>query len=156
VLVVEDEAQVAEVLRAYHEREGVAVLTTARGADAIERVRSHHPDLVILDLRLPDVPGEFVATEIRRAGPVPLVMLTAKASERDRIRGLELGADDYVTKPFSPGEVVLRVKAVLRRVRGDDGAGAVLSFGDGELVFDDERRRVTVRGSDVVLTATEW
>ncbi len=142
---------------AYLEREGFAVLTTSRGAEAIEVVRTQDPDLVILDLRLPDVPGEFVATEVRRSGPVPLLMLTAKASESDRIRGLELGADDYVTKPFSPAEVVLRVKAVLRRVGGGGGGAAeVFSFGGGEVVFDYDRRRATVRGGEVVLTATEW
>ncbi|MEA2827899.1 MAG: hypothetical protein QOG43_2338 [Actinomycetota bacterium] len=156
MLIVEDEAQVAEVLRAYLEREGFGVLTTDRGAAAIELVRAHDPDLVILDLRLPDVPGEFVATEVRRSGPVPLLMLTAKASERDRIRGLELGADDYVTKPFSPAEVVLRVKAVLRRVRDGGGAASVLAFGGGEVVLDYERRRAMVRGEEVLLTATEW
>ena len=157
VLIVEDEPQVAEILRAYLEREGFAVLTTSRGAEAIEVVRTQDPDLVILDLRLPDVPGEFVATEVRRSGPVPLLMLTAKASESDRIRGLELGADDYVTKPFSPAEVVLRVKAVLRRVGGGGGGAAeVFSFGGGEVVFDYDRRRATVRGGEVVLTATEW
>ncbi|MEA2901570.1 MAG: hypothetical protein QOH36_1457 [Actinomycetota bacterium] len=156
MLVVEDEPQVADVLRAYLEREGYAVVTTARGAEAIEVVRTDGVDLVILDLRLPDVPGEFVATEMRRSGPVPLVMLTAKASERDRIRGLELGADDYVTKPFSPAEVVLRVKAVLRRTGEGGGSGPAPSFGGGELVLDYERRRATVRGVEVVLTATEW
>jgi DNA-binding response OmpR family regulator len=161
VLVVEDEPQVAEVLRAYLEGEGFTVLTTARGADAIEMVRAGDVDLVILDLRLPDVPGEFVATEVRRHGPVPMVMLTAKAGEEDRVRGLQLGADDYVTKPFSPREVVLRVKAVLRRhpsggeqMAGSGGPPTV--FGGGDLVLDYERRRATVRGADIVLTPTEW
>jgi DNA-binding response OmpR family regulator len=158
VLVVEDEPQVADVLRAYLERDGFRVLTAARGAEAIELVQTGAPDLVILDLRLPDVPGEFVASEVRRhAGTVPMVMLTAKAGETDRVRGLELGADDYITKPFSPREVVLRVKAVLRR--GGSGAAAapaIPSFGGGQLALDHERRRVTVRGTEVVLTPTEW
>src|SRR5207253_3056577 len=94
----------------------------------------------------------FVATEARRHSSVPLVMLTAKASEQDRIRGLRQGADDYVTKPFSPGEVVLRVKAVLRRGPSSE----VSSFGRGELVLDYERRVARVRGHEVVLTASEW
>jgi len=156
VLVVEDEPQVSDVLRAYLERDGFHVVSTDRGAEAIEVVRNQAPDLVILDLRLPDVPGEFVATEVRRHGPVPLVMLTAKAAERDRIRGLQLGADDYVTKPFSPSEVVLRVRAVLRRGGPASVPGPALSFGGGQLVLDHGRRRATVRGAEVALTATEW
>ena len=115
-------------------------------------MRATPPDLVILDLRLPDVPGEFVATEVRRHGSVPLLMLTAKAGEQDRVRGLQLGADDYVTKPFSPAEVVLRVQAILRRRVPSN----VASFGEGQLVLDDERRLAVVRGDAVVLTATEW
>jgi DNA-binding response OmpR family regulator len=157
VLVVEDEPQVQELLRVYLERGGFRVLATGRGAEAIELSRTANPDLVLLDLRLPDVPGEFVASEVRKASTVPLVMLTAKASEDHRIRGLELGADDYVTKPFSPSEVVLRVKAVLRRT-GPAGAAepAVSSFGAGELVLDFDQRRASVRGNDLPLTASEW
>ncbi|MEA2843509.1 MAG: hypothetical protein QOJ69_1180 [Actinomycetota bacterium] len=156
MLVVEDEPQVQEVLRVYLERGGFRVVATGRGAEAIELTRTVKPDIVLLDLRLPDVPGEFVATEVRRSSAVPLVMLTAKASETDRIRGLELGADDYVTKPFSPSEVVLRLKAVLRRTGpgwADPGAS---SFGGGQLVLDFENRNATVRGEEITLTATEW
>ncbi len=118
VLVVEDEAKIRNLLRSYLERAGLDVLTTASGAAAIAMVARAAPDLVILDLKLPDVPGEEVAREVRHSSTVPILMLTAKSSQRDRITGLELGADDYVTKPFSPRELILRVQAVLRRGRG--------------------------------------
>jgi DNA-binding response OmpR family regulator len=114
------------------------------------------PDLVVLDLGLPDVPGETVARELRSMSAVPILMLTAKAAEEDRIRGLELGADDYVTKPFSPRELTLRVQAILRRggaAAGDDG---VASYGGSDLTIDEPRRTVTVRGVQVALTPTEW
>jgi DNA-binding response OmpR family regulator len=113
------------------------------------------PDLVVLDLGLPDVPGETVARELRAATAVPILMLTAKSAEEDRIRGLELGADDYVTKPFSPRELVLRVQAILRR-GGPAAEQAVSRFGDAELIIDEPQRLVTVRGRTVSLTPTEW
>ena len=110
---------------------------------------------MILDLRLPDVPGEEVAREVRGFSSVPILMLTAKASEEDRIHGLELGADDYLSKPFSPRELVLRAQAILRRTRGDDAEGA-LSYGGGRLAVDEARREVAVDGSSVALTPTEF
>jgi len=113
------------------------------------------PDLVVLDLRLPDVPGETVARELRAGAPVPIVMLTAKSAEEDRIAGLELGADDYVTKPFSPRELVLRVQAVLRRGLSASPQG-ITSYDRGELVIDESRHEVTVRGQAAELTPTEW
>ncbi|MGH3174921.1 MAG: response regulator transcription factor [Streptosporangiaceae bacterium] len=115
VLVVEDERILRELVRSYLERAGFAVLSTGSGAEAITLASSAAPDLVILDLVLPDVPGETVARELRAITPVPVLMLTARSTEEDRIRGLELGADDYVTKPFSPRELVLRAQAILRR-----------------------------------------
>lgn len=155
VLVVEDERKLRELLRGYLERAGFAVLTTGSGAEAIELGRRADPALVVLDLGLPDIPGEEVARELRSTVGVPILMLTARSGDEDRVRGLELGADDYVTKPFVPRELVLRVQAVLRRhvPQGSDG---VASFGDGELVVDQERREVTVRGSLAALTPTEW
>jgi DNA-binding response OmpR family regulator len=155
VLVVEDEVKIRDLLRSYLEREGFVVLSTGSGAEAIELARSSRPDLVVLDLRLPDVPGESVAGEIRRFSAVPMLMLTAKSTEQERIRGLELGADDYVTKPFSPREVVLRAQAILRRTANETEAERT-SFGAGELVIDAERRLVIVRGEPVELTPTEW
>src|ERR1700723_804315 len=115
VLLVEDERKLRELVRSYLERAGFTVLSTGSGAEAITLAASSAPDLVVLDLGLPDVPGETGAGEVRRIGRVPVVMLTARAAEEDRIAGLELGADDYVTKPFSPRELVLRVQAILRR-----------------------------------------
>jgi DNA-binding response OmpR family regulator len=106
ILIVEDELKIGELLRGYFERASFTVLTTGSGAEAITLAGSAQPDLIVLDLRLPDVAGETVAAEVRRAARTPILMLTAKAGEEDRIRGLELGADDYVTKPFSPREVV--------------------------------------------------
>jgi DNA-binding response OmpR family regulator len=136
VLLVEDERKLRELVRSYLERAGFTALSTGSGAEAITLAASAAPDLVVLDLGLPDVPGETVAREVRAGGPVPIVMLTAKAAEEDRIAGLELGADDYVTKPFSPRELVLRVQAILRR--GLPSAGP------------------TVREARADLTPTEW
>jgi DNA-binding response OmpR family regulator len=156
VLVVEDELKIRELLRSYLEREGFEVLSTGSGAEAIALARSATPDLIVLDLRLPDVAGESVTMEIRRFSSVPVLMLTAKSGEDDRIRGLELGADDYVTKPFSPREVVLRAQAILRRSPGAAAGEGPASFGGGELVIDEERHLVVVRGAQVELTPTEW
>jgi len=156
VLVVEDEAKIRELLRSYLERDGLAVTTTGSGAEALTLSQALLPDLVVLDLGLPDIPGEEVARELRRLGPVPLLMLTAKASEDDRIRGLEIGADDYVTKPFSPRELLLRVHAVLRRAGGARGDDDRHSFGGTELIIDTPRREAIVRHDPVELTPTEW
>src|SRR5712692_720210 len=156
ILVVEDEVKIRELLRLYCEREGLEVVSTGSGADAIGLTQTAAPDLVVLDLRLPDVPGESVASEIRRFSSVPILMLTAKAAERDRIHGLELGADDYVTKPFSPREVILRAKAILRRGHAGGLEGGHASFGGGELVIDEARRIAYVRRERVELTPTEW
>ena len=155
VLVVEDERKLRDFIRSYLERAGFTVLSTGSGAEAISMATAAAPDLVVLDLGLPDVPGETVARELRAMSAVPILMLTAKAAEEDRIRGLELGADDYVTKPFSPRELTLRVQAILRRggAAADDG---VASYGRGDLVIDEPRRTVTVRGTPVALTPTEW
>ena len=155
VLVVEDEGKLRELVRSYLERAGFTVLSTGSGTDAIAMAADASPDLVVLDLGLPDVPGETVARELRAAAAVPIVMLTAKAAEEERIAGLELGADDYVTKPFSPRELVLRVQAVLRR-GGPAAARGVASYGEGVLVIDESRREVTVRGQAADLTPTEW
>ena len=161
VLVVEDERKLRDLVRSYLERAGFTVLTTDSGAEAITMAMTSAPDLVILDLGLPDVPGETVARELRAAsatgakGATPILMLTARSAEEDRIRGLELGADDYVTKPFSPRELVLRVQAILRR-GGPAAAHGVMSYGEGELVIDEPQRLATVRGTAVALTPTEW
>ncbi len=156
VLIVEDERKLRELLRSYLEREGLTVLTAATGAEALSLATSGEPDLLVLDLGLPDISGETVARELRAVSPVPILMLTAKSAEEDRVRGLELGADDYVTKPFSPREVVLRVQAILRRAIDERPHTRRRSYGDAELVLDQARRELTVRGAVVDVTPTEW
>ncbi|MGH9092063.1 MAG: response regulator transcription factor [Acidimicrobiales bacterium] len=156
VLVIEDELQLRELVRAYLRREGIDVLSTGSGAEGLALAVRGEPDLVILDLGLPDVAGEEVARELRRTGDVPILVLTAKVAEADRIHCFELGADDYLTKPFSPRELVLRSQAILRRGRRGAPDDLPLSFGGGELRLDEQRREVHVRGKPVVLTPTEW
>jgi DNA-binding response OmpR family regulator len=158
VLVVEDERKLRDLVRSYLERAGFIVLSTDSGAEAITMATDASPDLVILDLGLPDVSGETVARELRArsvTATTPILMLTAKSAEEDRIRGLELGADDYVTKPFSPRELVLRVQAILRR-GAPPAAQGIASYGGGELVIDEPQRLATVRGTAIALTPTEW
>jgi DNA-binding response OmpR family regulator len=155
ILLVEDERKLRDLVRSYLERAGFMVLSTGSGAEALSLVASASPDLLILDLGLPDVPGEAIARDVREAGPTPILMLTAKSSEEDRVRGLELGADDYVTKPFSPRELVLRAQAILRR-GGQAADQGVTSYGDGTVSIDEPRRVVTVRGDAASLTPTEW
>src|ERR1700729_1851513 len=149
VRVVEDERKLRELVRSYRERAGFIVLTPDSGAEALTLAGSASPDLVILDLGLPDVAGETLAPELRASGSTPILMLTASSTEEDRIRGLELGADDYVTKPFSPRELVLRVQAILRRGGPAAAQAGVTSYGGGALVIDEPRRTATVRGEAV-------
>src|SRR6202161_4971540 len=145
VLLVEDERKLRELVRSSLERAGFTVLSTGSGAEAIPLAASSAPDLVVLDLGLPDVPGETVAGEVRSIGQVPIGMLTARAAEEDRIAGLELGADDYVTQPFSPRELVLRVQAILRRGLPSATQG-VTSYGGGAPGIAEPQRQVSVRG----------
>jgi len=156
VLVVDDEVRIRDLVRRYLEHDGHQVLTAGSGAEALEVAAHSLVDLVVLDLRLPDISGEEVAREIRRRSDVPILMLTAKVDERDRIHGLEVGADDYVTKPFSPRELVLRVGAILRRGRTQQASEPSSSYGGGALVIDETTRRVTVNRKLVELTPTEW
>ena len=156
VLVVDDEVRIRDLVRRYLEHEGHQVLTAGSGAEALEVAGHTAVDLIVLDLRLPDITGEEVAAEIRTTSDIPILMLTAKVDERDRIHGLEVGADDYVTKPFSPRELVLRVRAILRRGRSSPPESPTESFGGGSLVIDESTRRVTVNGDLVELTPTEW
>ena len=154
VLVVDDEPQIVQLARDYLEHAGFDVLTAADGPAAMAAARSRGPDLVILDLGLPRLDGLDVARAIRRDSAVPIIILTARADEADKLIGLELGADDYLTKPFSPRELVARVRAVLRRVGGDLAHADVIRIGEVEL--DVRRLRVSVGGRRVDLTATEF
>ncbi|MCP3818820.1 response regulator transcription factor [Streptomyces sp. A3M-1-3] len=158
VLVVDDEAKLRGLLRDYLERDGYTVLEASDGRAALDLATASHPDLVVLDLGLPGLPGEEVARLLRKAGDVPIVMLTAKASENDRVMGLRLGADDYVVKPFSPRELVARVEAVLRRARGSrtHAEEEAASYGEGRLRIDTERREAHADGRPVDLTRTEF
>jgi two-component system alkaline phosphatase synthesis response regulator PhoP len=152
ILVVEDEMEIARTLRDYLEVAGYDVTVVGDGGAAIASARAERPDLVVLDLGLPSVDGLDVARELRRTSTVPIVMVTARGEETDRIVGLELGADDYLVKPFSPKELVARVRAVLRRTTG--GGPEILRAADVEI--DLTTRRVRVAGRRTALTPTEY
>ncbi len=158
ILVVEDEPQIVELVRDYLKQAGFRVVTAGDGQTALSVARSERPDLVILDLMLPGgIDGLDVCRALRQdpvLRAVPIIMLTARTEETDRLVGLELGADDYVTKPFSPREVVARVKAVLRRARGEADTAGILRIGD--LAIDLAKRLVTVADGAVSLTPTEF
>ncbi len=154
VLVVDDEPMVREVLERYLELEGFEVATAADGETALSRYAADSPHLVLLDLMLPQIDGLEVFRRMRAAAPTPVIMLTARGEETDRVVGLELGADDYVTKPFSPREVVARVRAVLRRSGHDLDGDGVLEF--GELRIDRGRREVRRADRDLRLTRKEF
>jgi DNA-binding response OmpR family regulator len=154
VLVVDDAPDILRLTRDYLEHAGFEVLTATDGPVALRLAHSRRPDLVVLDLGLPGLDGLDVARELRRDSSVPIIMLTARADESDKLVGLELGADDYVTKPFSPKELVARVRAVLRRADGAGSATEHVRVGDVEL--DVPRMLVTVGGHRVDLTATEF
>ena len=136
ILLVEDEARISRTVRLYLEQAGFAVVVVDDGALALPAFRRERPQLIILDLMLPNVDGWEVCRQLRQASGVPIIMLTARTEETDRIVGLELGADDYITKPFSPREVVARVRAVLRRTQGQVKASAVLRAGDVTVDLD--------------------
>ncbi|MBE9566955.1 MAG: response regulator transcription factor [Proteobacteria bacterium] len=154
VLVVDDEESVRELIKLYLSKEGFEVLHAREGKEALRVNGEHHPDLIILDLMLPGMDGREVCRQIRSTSRVPIIMLTARAEEVDRIVGLELGADDYVVKPFSPRELVARVKAVLRRGGASDEEEETLTFLG--LRIDRVQHRVEVEGEEVHLTPTEF
>ena len=155
ILLVEDEKAIRDAVTAYLERENYWVTAVGDGQEALEEFSKHHFDLVILDLMLPRVPGERVCRAIRDNSDVPIIMLTAKGEVEDRIIGLELGADDYLVKPFSPRELVARARALLRRVHADsEPQREVLEF--GELTIDVSGHKVLVNGEEIDLTASEF
>jgi len=154
VLVVDDEPKIAQLARDYLEHAGFAVLTAGDGPSALQSARTRHPDLIVLDLGLPGLDGLEVMRSIRASGTTPIVVLTARDTELDKLLGLELGADDYVTKPFSPRELVARVRAVLRR--SERAVEPAERIEVGELALDVPRLRTTVTGRSVELTATEF
>lgn len=150
ILIVEDERKLAELLADYLRQAGFVAVTIGEGSGAMEAVRGEQPDLILLDLMLPGKDGLEICREVRQVSSVPIIMVTARIEEIDRLLGLELGADDYICKPFSPREVVARVKAVLRRSGGEAAGGA------SGLVLDEARYRATLHGADLELTAVEF
>ncbi len=150
---MDDERKIADIARDYLQHAGYSVLTASAGDDALALARSRQPDLVVLDLRLPRMDGIEVARTLRRESSVPIIMLTARAEESDRLLGLDVGADDYMTKPFSPRELVARVRAVLRRAAAAP-TGDILHMGD--VTLDTSRMSVTRAGSAIDLTPTEF
>jgi DNA-binding response OmpR family regulator len=154
ILVVDDEARIVKLVRDYLERAGFDVLAAHDGEMALTLARLEQPDLIVLDLMLPGVDGLDVCRRLRQESGVPIIMLTARVEEADRVVGLELGADDYVTKPFSPRELVARVRATLRRANGQVGPSSILRAGDVEL--DTASLTATVAGEPVDLTPTEF
>ncbi|HSB89425.1 MAG TPA: response regulator transcription factor [Anaerolineales bacterium] len=155
ILLVDDEPKILQLGRDYLDRAGYTVVTAADGVAAIAAYHAHRPDLIVLDLGLPGADGLDVTRQIRRESNVPIIMLTARGEESDKLVGLELGADDYMVKPFSPKELVARVRAVLRRAEGA-GPSAADVWRVGDLHFDVPRLRLTVGGRPVDLTATEF
>jgi len=158
ILVVDDEPKIAALARDYLEHAGFAVVTATDGRSALDTIDRARPDLVVLDLGLPELDGLDVTREVRRTSTLPIVMLTARDDEIDKLLGLELGADDYLTKPFSPRELVARVKAVLRRADNAPTAGSAVRdvVRAGDLVLDLPRMRADVAGRQVELTPTEF
>ncbi|HEY6793852.1 MAG TPA: response regulator transcription factor [Kineosporiaceae bacterium] len=156
VLVVEDDRDLRELVRRYLERAGHAVLSTGSGVEGLRLLTGASPDLIVLDLGLPDVDGLEVLREARTGCTTPVIVLTARSDVEDRIRGLSLGADDYVTKPFSPTELTLRVGAVLARTSPSTRGDGRDSYGGGRLVIDPTLQQASLDGRDLVLTPSEW
>ena len=154
ILVVDDEPRIAEIARDYLARAGYAVTVAGNGADALALARTRRPDLIVLDLGLPQVDGLDVTRALRRQSSVPIIMLTARVEESDKLIGLELGADDYITKPFSPRELVARVRAVFRRVDAAPDRGELIRAGD--VTLDRPRMRAEVAGRRLALTPAEF
>ncbi len=156
ILVVDDEPHIVELVKYNLAQEGYEVLTAHDGTEAVARARDTRPDLIILDIMLPYVDGLEVCRQIRRDSSVPIIMLTAKGGELERVVGLEIGADDYVTKPFSPRELVARVRAILRRTTADASPAQAGPLRGGGLVLDPTTHEVTLEGRSVDLTAKEF
>ena len=157
IVVIDDEPSVQEVVRGYLEKDGYLVYVAGSGREGLALAEKAKPGLIVLDLMLPDVSGEEICREIRQRSDVPILMLTAKASEDERVDGLALGADDYLTKPFSPRELVARVRAVLRRTQGaETPLVEVLTFDDGALEIDTVQHEVRRDGAEVDLTPNEY
>jgi two-component system alkaline phosphatase synthesis response regulator PhoP len=153
ILVVDDEPKIAEICQDYLKASGYEVVTARTGPDGLSAARRERPDLVVLDLMLPEMDGLDVCRTLRRESDVPIIMLTARVEETDKLIGLEIGADDYITKPFSPRELVARVRVVLRRVSGDPASNVIRA---GEVSLDRARYEVNLPDQSIALTPTEF
>ncbi|GHT79780.1 DNA-binding response regulator [Spirochaetia bacterium] len=158
VLVVDDEIKILEIVKSYLEKSGYQALTANNGREALALLQSNAVDLVLLDLMLPDLSGEEICRTVRAGSDIPIIMMTAKVEEQDIIHGLNMGADDYVTKPFSPRELMARTAAALRRSAFAAGRGGAVSqvLSSGSLLVDTENRRVSLDGTDIILTPNEY
>lgn len=156
ILLVDDEVKITQVLSAYLEKEGYQSIVAHDGKTALELFQLHPISLILLDLMLPDIPGEKLCEQIRAQYRIPIIMLTAKSQEQDILDGLEVGADDYLTKPFSPRVVVAKVGAVLRRAESDELLSVPVSYRDGYLVIDFNNKTVLKEGTPIHLTPTEY
>ncbi|OOE13077.1 response regulator transcription factor [Fictibacillus arsenicus] len=156
ILIVDDEPKLLEVVSSYLKKDGFLTLEASNGKDALHYISNNNVDLVVLDLMLPDMSGEEICQTIRRQFSVPILMLTAKVNEEDRIKGLSIGADDYMIKPFSPRELVLRVKTILRRSGDGELLAEQITYNDGELKIVADKQEVFVKGQLVNLTPNEY
>ncbi|WP_371366014.1 response regulator transcription factor [Sporomusa rhizae] len=156
VLVVDDDEKIVKVLTAYLEKEGYTVITAKDGLEAVDKARKLEPDIILLDVMLPSLDGWEVCKEIRRTSAVPIIMLTARDAEMDRIIGLELGADDYVVKPFSPKEVIARIRAIFRRLQPIERESKEGVSQIGGLVLNKNNHIVTLAGTPIEVTPTEY
>lgn len=156
ILLIEDDPKIARVVRLYLEGAGYRIVHASTGKEGLEAFSREHPQLIILDLMLPDIPGEEICRIIKEKEDIPVIMLTAKSSEEERIAGFSLGADDYVVKPFSPRELVFRVKALLRRYKKTGSEGEVMSFNEGLLIIDERSYEVRKENQPLNLTPTEF
>jgi DNA-binding response OmpR family regulator len=159
ILVIEDELKIQQIIKAYLEKEDYEVQVAGNGAKGLQLIRESKPDLVILDLMLPELPGEQLLAELRQTSNIPVLILSAKSSEEEKIFGLNIGADDYLAKPFSPRELVARVNAHLRRMQSfqaGSGQPSLLSFHQKKLVIDVNKHEVWVDGNLTALTPTEF
>ena len=153
ILIIDDEAKIVEICQDYLKAAGFSVVTSLDGEGGLEKTRKEKPDLILLDLMLPGIDGLDICRELRKESNIPIIMLTARVEETDKLIGLELGADDYITKPFSPREMVARVRTVLRRVQGDSSAEVIRA---GNLTLDRNRFIVLINEQEISLTPTEF
>ena len=156
ILIVDDEYKIRKIIKAYIEKEGFAAITANDGKEALEYYKSENPDLIILDLMLPELSGEEVCKKIRHDSDIPIIMLTAKGQENDKIEGLDIGADDYVVKPFSPKELMARVRAIIRRSDYQAPKAEYMSYLEGKLKIYPSKMKVTFRDKIIEFTSTEF